>query len=424
MTPDDAKLVSETLYDYERATKLPERFVETLAEEQSKAYEAWVRARKASDFNTFKPHLETLLGLLRQKAEYFGYEGSPYNALLEEYERGMTTEQLDQVFGELREAQSALVAQIMQAPQPDTAWTEGDWDVDAQWALTLDVLRDIGYDFDAGRQDRSVHPFTANFDIYDVRVTTRLNPRELFSALTGSVHEGGHALYEQGFLEKDRRTPLAQGISLGIHESQSRMWENMIGRSQAFWEHYTPRLQAAHAGKLEGITPRQVYQAVNQVAPSLIRVEADECTYNLHIILRYELERALIEGDLAVVDVPAAWNAKMKQYLGLEAPNDAQGCLQDIHWSHASMGYFPTYALGNLYAAQFFEVILRDLPDLWEQIRRGEFSGLLAWLRSHIHECGRRKTAVELIGSITGGAPSAQPFLRYLQRKYGELYRL
>lgn len=422
--PDDANaLVRESAYDYERATKLPEAFVEKFAEEQSKAYEAWVSARKESDFKTFAPHLETMVELLRQQADYHGYEGSPYNALLEDYERGMTTDQLTPLFANLAEKQSALVERIMASPkQPDLAWLDQQWDEDAQWDLSMTVLKDMGYDFDAGRQDRSVHPFTTNFDLHDVRVTTRINVGELFSGLTGSIHEGGHALYEQGYLESDRRTVLAEAISLGIHESQSRMWENLIGRSRPFWDHYFPAMQTAHGDKLKGRTADDAYRAINAVEPSLIRVEADECTYNLHVILRYEIEVALIEGKMKVSEVPEAWNAKVKQYLGLDVPDDARGCLQDIHWSHGSMGYFPTYALGNLYASQLFEVIEQDLPDLTTQIATGNFCALLGWLRKNVHQVGRRKTAVELIEGVTGKTPSEGPFLRYLEKKYGELY--
>jgi carboxypeptidase Taq len=251
-----------------------------------------------------------------------------------------------------------------------------------------------------------------------------VDPRDPFSALTGSIHEGGHALYEQGFRAGDRRTVLAEGASLGIHESQSRMWENMIGRSLPFWKHYHQRFLAAHAPRLDGRTPDELYRAVNRVAPSFIRVEADECTYNLHIILRFEIEVDLIEGRLKVEDVPEVWNAKVKQYLGLDVPNDTLGCLQDIHWSHGAMGYFPTYALGNLYAAQLFEQIEIDLPNLWEQVEAGDFSALLGWLRIHVHEHGRRLLPVEIVQQATGRAPSAQPYLNYLRKKYGALYGL
>ena len=425
LAADEATLVAETLYDYERARKLPEAFVQRLAEEESKAYQVWVKAREASDFQMFQPNLETLVDLARQRAEYLGYEDTPYDALLEDYERGMTAGRLQETFDALLPRQKRLVARIAAAgPQTGLDWLEGAWEEDAQWRMTLRVLEDMGYDFAAGRQDRSVHPFTTNFDIGDVRITTRVNASELFSCLTGSIHEGGHALYEQGFREEDRRTTLAEAPSLGIHESQSRMWENMAGRSLPFWEHYTPLLRQHFPGRLDTVSPEQVYRAINQVRPSLIRVEADECTYNLHIILRFEIEKALVEGDLAAGEVPGAWNEKMKDYLGLDVPDDARGCLQDIHWSHGSFGYFPTYALGNLYAAQLFEQISEDVPGLWEHVRRGDFAPLLGWLRTQVHRAGRRKTAVELVRDATGREPGPDPFLRYLEGKYEALYEL
>ena len=419
LDPDDAKLVEETLIDYTRAQKLPESFVREFAEAQSDAYGSWVDARKASSFEQFKPQLKRLVDLLRQRADYFGYEGSPYNALLDEYERGLTVDILTPVFTDLAKRQSDLVARVAAKPKiHDLAWLEQEWSEDAQWNFSMEVLRDLGYDFDAGRQDRSVHPFTTNFDLYDVRITTRVNKRELFSCLTGSIHECGHALYEQGFQDRDRRTCLAEAISLGIHESQSRMWENIIGRSLPFWKHYGPKMRAHFPGQLEGVSPEQICAGLNQVAPSLIRVEADECTYNLHVILRFEIELALIEGAIEVEDVPAVWNEKVKQYLGLDVPSDAEGCLQDIHWSHGAMGYFPTYALGNLYASQMFEQITKDIPDIWAQVENGAFNGLLEWLRKHVHRVGRRKTAGELIEKISGAPLSAEPFMRYLETKY------
>lgn len=425
LDPDDAKLVEVAYYDYDRANKLPESFVQTFAEEQSKAFHAWVKAREQADFPMFQPHLERLVELLIQKADLLGYEESPYDALLEDYERGMTARQLRAIFGELAEKQSALVDQVVHARrQPDAAWLEQDWSEPAQWDFTLRVLRDMGYDLEAGRQDRSVHPFTTHFDLFDVRVTTRLNPKDLFSALMGSIHEGGHALYDQGFQEKDRRTPLAQGVSLGIHEAQSRMWENLVGRSLPFWNYYAPLLRERFPGQLDGVSPEQVYAAINRVRPSFIRVEADECTYNLHVILRFETEFALIQGDITVAQVPELWNAKMKQYLGLDVPDDAKGCLQDIHWSYGSIGYFPTYTLGNLYAAQLFEKILEDIPELWSHIEQGDFTQLLGWLREHVHRHGRRKLAPKLVRDITGADPSSKPYLDYLQNKYRALYDL
>jgi carboxypeptidase Taq len=270
-----------------------------------------------------------------------------------------------------------------------------------------------------------VHPFTTEFDLYDVRVTTRINPEELFTGLMGSVHEGGHALYEQGFKPSDQRTLLAAAPSLGIHESQSLLWENIVARTRPFWQHYLPTLRKAFPGRLDGVTVDQVYEAVNRVEPGFIRVDADEVTYNLHIVLRFEIERALIEGDLAVADVPEAWNAKVYSYLGLDVPSDAVGCLQDIHWSHGSIGYFPSYALGNIYAAQLYEKIRHDIPNLHDQFGSGHFEPLLGWLRVHVHRYGRRRMAADIVSEASGQeAPDPGAYIRYLNEKYGELYRL
>lgn len=421
---DDAIMLREIRHDLERAVKLPPEFVAELAETTSRAYEVWREARARSDFKAFAPSLDKIIALQRRKADFLGYAESPYDALLDEYERGMTAARIRPLFAALARAQQALVARIAAAPQPDCAWLDQAWDVERQWHFTLRVLADIGYDFEAGRQDRSVHPFTTNFDLADVRVTTRLNPNELFSALTGSLHEGGHALYEQGFREADRRTILAEAVSLGIHESQSRLWENLVGRSLPFWQHYLPRLREEFPGQLDTVTPEMVHAAINRVAPSLIRVEADECTYNLHVILRFEMEVDLIEGRLRTEEIPECWNAKVKDYLGLEVPDDAHGCLQDIHWSHGSFGYFPTYALGNLYAAQLFAAAQRDLPALGGDIAAGRFQPLLRWLRVRVHQHGRRKRAHEILEDATGKAPDAEDYIAYLTRKYTALYGL
>lgn len=421
----DRYLVSVARYDFERARKLPESFVHTFARECSAAYEAWVKARQDSDFARFQPHLERLVDLSRRKAEYLGYAGSPYNALLEDFERGMTAEELKIIFGDLAEKQSKLIERILASPtKPDTAWLSGEWDVQAQWDFGMRVLRDMGYDLDAGRQDKSVHPFSTIFAIDDVRITTRFNPAEPFSSLMGTMHECGHALYMQGHSREDARTMLADGASLGMHESQSRLWENMIGRSLPFWRYYTPCAREHFRGKLDSVAPEQIYAALNKVQPSLVRVEADECTYNLHIIVRFEIEVGLLEGSVAAREVPEIWNTTIKQYLGIEVPDDAQGCLQDIHWSHGAFAYFPTYALGNLYAAQLMQTIERELPTLWADVEAGEFASLLSWLRNNIHRHGRRRPAPDLMRAITGAAPSSTPFLSYLEKKYGELYGL
>ena len=425
LTADQQAILHEVKYEYQRAVRIPESFMRRFSEARSDAYHAWLEARSKSDFSLFQSQLEILVALVREKAEYLGYEESPYNALLEEYERGMTVAQLHTIFDEVAPCQRNLVERIINAPkQPDFAWLQQEWATDKQWAFTEQVLRDMGYDFEAGRQDKSAHPFTTNFSIGDVRITTRLHKDDLFSALFSSVHEGGHALYEQGFPQEDEGTILAEAPSLGIHESQSRMWENIIGRSLPFWQHYMPLLRETFPGQLEDVSAEQVYAAANHVAPSLIRVEADECTYNLHIILRFELETALLEGSLEVADVPAAWNEKVAAWLGVEVPDDAQGCLQDIHWSHGAFGYFPTYALGNLYAAQLFNAISEAIPGIMEQVGRGDFTSLLTWLRNNVHTVGRRKTTPEIVRDATGKDASAKSFINYLETKYSALYGL
>ena len=422
---DEQALLREVVYQYERAVRIPESYTRRFSMARSDAYHAWVEARRQSDFSLFQPHLETLVALAREAAEYLGYEDSPYNALLENYERGMTVAQLRVIFDEVAPFQRALVARIMDAPkQPDLDWLKQKWSADKQWAFTEQVLRDMGYDFEAGRQDKSAHPFTTNFSIGDVRITTRLDESDLFSALFSSIHEGGHALYEQGFPMEYEGTMLAEAPSLGIHESQSRMWENIIGRSLPFWQHYMPLLRKTFPGQLDNVSAEQVYAAANRVSPSLIRVEADECTYNLHVILRFELETALLEGRLEAADVPAAWNEKMTHWLGVQVPDDAQGCLQDIHWSHGSFGYFPTYALGNLYAAQLYDAIRDAIPSIMEQVSRGEFTPLLGWLRQQIHTVGKRKTTLEIVRDATGRDASAKSFMNYLETKYTALYGL
>ncbi len=425
LSDDDRALVDVAFYDYKRTACLPGDFIVELTLAQSSGYEAWVAARKNIDFPSFLPCLEKLIDLAKRKAEYHGYEGSPYNALLEDFERGMTAEQLDSIFGELSLRQSNLVGKITASSnQPDTTWLDRNWPEQSQLDFTLLLLRDMGFDFDAGRQDLAQHPFTTSFSLHDVRLTTRTSRNDLFSCLTGSIHEGGHGLYEQGFHESDARTPLAKCASLGIHESQARAWENIIGRSLPFWRHYAPLFLKHLDSDPAKISADQIFRAINHVRPSLVRVEADECTYNLHIILRYEIERALLEGKMAAGEIPEAWNARMKELLDIEVPDDASGCLQDIHWSVGLFGYFPTYALGNLYAAQMFEQIEKDLPNLWTEVEAGQFDGLLGWLRRNVHLHGRRKLAPRIIYDSTGSEPSSKAYLRYIEAKYGKLYNL
>lgn len=425
LSDGDRVLVDVAIYDYKRTACLPEDFVEKLAMAQSSGYEAWVASRKDNDFSSFLPYLEKLIDLAKRKAEYHGYEGSSYNALLEDFERGMTAEQLDSIFGELSLRQSKLVEKITASSnQPDITWLDRKWPEQPQLDFTLLVLRDMGFDFEAGRQDLAAHPFTTSISLHDIRLTTRTSRDEPFSCLTGSIHEGGHGFYEQGFKESDTRTPLAKGASFGIHESQSRTWENIIGRSLPFWRYYTPLFLKHLDDGPAKISADQIFRAINHVRPSLIRVEADECTYNLHIILRYEIERAVLEGKMAAREIPEAWNARMKELLDIEVPDDASGCLQDIHWSMGMFGYFPSYALGNLYAAQMFKQIEKDLPNLWTEVEAGQFNGLLGWLRRNVHVHGRRKLAPQIVYDNSGSEPSSKPYLQYLEAKYSKLYSL
>ena len=419
---NDAALVRVSRREYEKARKVPPKLVADLARAVSRAKLAWVKSREEDSFPTFAPHLEKLIDLNIQKAEALGHESQVYDALLDQYEPGMTTEEVSGVFTDLRKRLVPLVQSFQEAPQPDDSCLHQHFDQQKQWNFGLEVIRDFGYDFDRGRQDISAHPFTTSFSITDVRLTTRVNENFFPTALFGTLHEAGHGLYEQGVdLDLDR-TLLAEGTSLGMHESQSRLWENQVGRSRPFWNRYYPRLQQVFPDQLGDIPLDNFYRAINKVSPSLIRVEADEVTYNLHIMLRFELEIALIGGQLSLADLPAAWNDKMDEYLGIRPQNDAEGVLQDIHWSLGIFGYFPTYALGNLMSAQLFDQAAIDLEDLEAQIEAGKFGNLLNWLRTKIHQYGKKLDAGDILYRATGSQLSSQSWLTYIEKKYGDLY--
>jgi carboxypeptidase Taq len=414
-------------HDHDRATRLPTSLVREIAEASALGMHAWREARERSDFGAFAPHLSRLLDLNRQRAELMGVPegGEIYDALLEDYEPGMRAAELRRVFAALRAELTPLIHAIAQSPKrPDTSWQRTPLAIDKQAEFNRQVLERMGFDFNAGRLDVSTHPFCEGMGPGDTRLTTRYSDQELVSALSACMHEAGHGLYEQGLPKTERfGQPLAEAASTGIHESQSRMWENFVGRGRPFWEWALPALKSsAGLPALDGLDVDRVWRGMNVVQPGLIRIESDEATYNLHIMLRFDLEHAMLEGDLAVADVPAAWNDRMKADLGMDVPNDAQGCLQDIHWSMGAMGYFPTYTLGNLYAAQFWTAIHRDLPELDEQLRQGEMAPLLGWLRTHIHHQGRRFTAPELCQRITGSALSHEPLVAYLREKLGPIY--
>lgn len=415
-------LVRVVRRDYDRARKLPSDLVRALSQAASEGQTAWKQARANDNFDHFAPHLERLVDLTIQKAEALGYEHERYDVLLDEYEPGLPTAEVVDTFSDLREQLVPLVDAIADQPAPDTSMLHGTFPVDQQKAFGEQVIADFGYDFDCGRQDISAHPFTTSFGIRDVRLTTRFDEQFLPSGLFSTLHEAGHGLYEQGISPDLARTPLAEGASLGIHESQSRFYENVVGRSRPFWQHYYPALQDTFSDALGSVSLDTFYRAINRVEPSLIRVEADEVTYNLHIMLRFELERALVQEDLAVQDLPAAWNDRMDEYLGITPDSDANGVLQDVHWSFGAIGYFPTYALGTLMSAQIEEAVRQDLPDFDAQIAEGEFAPVLDWLRTHIHQHGRRLDAPDLLEQATGQSLQADAWLQSMRTKYGAIY--
>ena len=421
---DEALTVRVVRRDFDKATKLPTELVIEMAKTTTLAHEIWVKARGESDFAQFAPSLEKILDLNRRAAEHLGYEDRMYDALLDQYEPGMKTREVERVFDELRPGLVQLVQEIAERPPIDDSVLRRDFDEDRQLRFGETVIKKMGFDFARGRQDRAVHPFCTSFGKDDVRITTRFDKNWLPSALMGTIHETGHALYEQGLDPKDDNTPLSGAASLGVHESQSRLWENTIGRSRTFWNVFFPDLQKAFPESLSDVDVDTFYRAINKVQPSLIRVEADEVTYNLHIMLRFEMEKALLDGSLSVADAPEAWNQKMREYLGVTPPDDARGILQDVHWSSGSFGYFPTYSLGTLLSAQLYDKALADVPGIADDLASGEYGTLLDWLRTHIHRPGRRYLPAELVQRACGEPAQSRSYLRYLRAKFGELYGL
>lgn len=421
---DDACLILRTAHDFEKQTKVPTEKVAEFAKVSAMAETAWEHAREEDDFKFFQPELEKLVVLRREYADYFKPYDHVYDPLLDDFEPGLKTTEVISVFNKVRPQQVELIKAIAERPQVDDAFLHIPYPEQGQWDFGVDVATHFGFDWNRGRQDKSVHPFTTGFGIGDVRITTRFDPERAASALFSTMHETGHALYEQGVSARLGRGPLATGASMAIHESQSRMWENLVGRSLSFWKFFYPKLTAIFPDQLKGVTLEQFYKGINKVEPSLIRVEADEATYNLHVMLRLELEIALMEGKLAVKDLPEAWNSRMKDYLGIVPPNDRLGVLQDVHWSSGLFGYFPTYALGNLVSVQLWEKIQTEIPTLDAQIERGEFSELLAWLRKNIHVHGAKFEPKVLIERVTGTGIDPDPYMRYLKTKFTDIYGL
>ena len=425
LTLDQHVNLREITWSHKRAEKLPTSLVKALAETSSAAIEVWMQARVNNDFPSFAPWVEKLVKLQKESAEAIGYENEPYDALLEEYEPGASTQDIADVFEALRGPTVNLVQRIQNSEfKPRTDFLKKTYPVEDQRRFGVMVSKQMGFDYEAGRLDISPHPFCTHMGVQDVRLTTRYAEDLPAQSLFGIIHETGHGLYEQGQDVNHEGTPRGQSVSLGIHESQSRMWENMVCRSRAFWRYFYPKFVATFPESVQGVTEEELYAAVNEVTPSLIRVEADEVTYNLHILLRFEIERGLFTDVYEVNDLPDIWNTKMKEYFGIEPPDDRSGVLQDIHWSHGSFGYFPTYTLGNLYGAQFYDTAKQALPDLTEQIAHGELLPLREWLRENIHQLGMTYRPKDLVKQVTGKALSADYFLTYMEEKFGRLYEV
>jgi len=415
---DEAANVREWRRRYDRATKLPTRLVEKFQRVGTHAREAWRQARQQPNFNLFKPHFKKLVGLNRQMADCWGFSESPYDALMEEYEPGGRASQVRALFAILRPAIVSLLGPAIEYSNavPEDL-LDGNYPISAQQSLNREAAAAIGFDFNAGRIDTTTHPFCTTLGPADCRLTTRYNERNFTQSFFGVLHEAGHGLYEQGLPDVHYGTPLGSAVSLGIHESQSRLWENHVGRSPAFWEHWHP-IVCRHFPELKKLSPGQIAAAVNRVAPSFIRVEADQVTYDLHIILRFEIETKLIEGQLAVADVPAFWNEQFEKMFGLKVTKDSDGCLQDIHWSSGTFGYFPTYTLGNLNAAQLMRRAVLDQPGLETELAGGQYQNLLSWLRKSVHQPGQRYKPQELMQHATGEPTRSEYHLQYLREKF------
>lgn len=423
---DVAVNVREARRTFDRATKLPKKLVEELSKTTSLAQQAWVEAKKNADFPTFQPWLEKIIGLKREEAAAIGTTtGVPYDALLDDYEPGMTAAQVNAVFEPLRKELVALVSAIQQSGKlAPLEIVERHYPQVPQRVFAEAAARQIGFDFDRGRIDESPHPFCSGFGPGDCRLTTRFNDHHFNSAFFGVLHEAGHGIYEQGLPTDAYGLGIGQACSLGIHESQSRMWENFVGRSGSFWTYFYPTAQQAFPVALGNVAIDDFYAAINDVRPSFIRVEADEVTYNLHIMLRFELEQKLLNGSLLPADVPAAWDAAFERDFGMRPEKASQGCLQDIHWSGGLVGYFPTYALGNMYAAQFYETARAELGDLDAMFAKGQFKPLKSWLNEKIHVHGKRYPAARLVEVVTGKPLTSAPLVQHLRTKFTALYGL
>ncbi|PFN97787.1 carboxypeptidase M32 [Bacillus sp. AFS076308] len=410
---------------YQKSKAIPADLFKEYSILTAQANDAWEEARENNDFASYLPFLEKIIDYKRQFAKIYGYNEHPYDALLDEFEPGLTVKRLDPLFAKLRESSVQLLERIRKNGQPTKVKVfDQSFDIEKQKAFNRFILPLIGFDMQAGRLDETVHPFAQTVNIGDVRLTTRYLEKNVRSALFGTIHEAGHGIYEQHVNPIYEETVLQSGASFGIHESQSRFLENMIGRSREFWHFFFQKLNEYFPEQLKDVTVEEFYRAVNTVQPSLIRVEADELTYNLHIMLRYEIEKALIGGEIEARDLPAVWNQKMMDYLGISPGTDTEGVLQDVHWSFGGIGYFPSYSLGNLYAAQILRAVQKDIPDLYSNIEKGKFEIIQEWLKGNIHQYGKLYTPNELIVKVTGEELNADYLIDYLEKKYTEIYCL
>lgn len=410
--------------DFEKNKKLPSHFVRKMSDAVNKSFHSWIHARKENDFSYFQDPLQTIIELKRQEADLIGYQDHPYSALMNEYDKGLNVQFADNLFSTLIPALSLTLGKIKNKPEIPNDFLHKNYDKNVQWKFGIDLLKFMHFDFEAGRQDISEHPFTTNFNSKDVRVTTRIDENDLANMTWSCIHEGGHALYEQGLPLEQYGLPLGEYCSLSIHESQSRLWENCIGRSLPFWEFQYPLLQKIFPTQLNDISVDLFYRGINKVIPSLIRTEADELTYHFHVMIRYEIEKKLIEGSIQAKDIPAIWNEYYEKNLGLTVPDDRKGCLQDVHWSHGSFGYFATYSIGSLYSAQIWNSIKTENTQVEKQLREGNSYPVFEWLTKNIFPYGRYYNSSELCKQATGEILNTEYFIKYIIDKYNSLYKI
>lgn len=419
---DQKRNVELTWEDYTRLKKLSPEFVRKMSEAVSASFYAWLEARKQNNFKVFEPKLTPLVELKRQEAELYGYKAHPYDALMNEYERGATVSMIDKVFADIKAPLGDLLNQVQQKQFVNDEFLHRHFPKQQQWEWGMYLAKQLGFDFEAGRQDISEHPFTTNFSSQDVRITTRIDENDFANMTWSTIHEVGHALYEQGLPVEQYGLPLGEYASLSIHESQSRLWENSVGRGSAFWDYYYPKLNEYFPDQFKHVSPNHFLKAINKVQPSFIRTEADELTYHFHVMVRYELEKRLIEGSLQVNEIPLYWNDQYKALLGVDVPDDKNGCLQDVHWSHGSFGYFATYSLGSFYAAQLWQQAKKDIDGLEDGIaKNGRTEPLLSWLRSNVHKHGRFYNSDQLCTLVTGKNLDSTVFVEYLRQKLNDL---